>query len=74
MKMFIVLIALLSATSLCQITKLGQDKYKDWKTKFGVKFPTQQEEVLRQLNFQKSNDIIEKHNADSKKTYTMGLN
>jgi hypothetical protein len=59
MKMFIVLIASLLATSLCQIkTLVVQNKYKDWKAKFGVKSSTPQEEVLIQLNFQKSNDIV----------------
>jgi len=49
------------------------DAFEEWKGKFGVTWAAE-EEAYRRLIFEKNAVAIEKHNADSTKTYKRGIN
>lgn len=54
-------------------TQNHQDKFGEWKKKFGVEF-TEAENLYRSLVFYKNLNIIESHNSNKDRTYDMGLN
>lgn len=72
-KILALLIALLTASALYYSTVEKKDDYLQWKQQFSIAY-TAEEDAYRRLIYLKNLEIIQKHNADAKQTYKMGLN
>lgn len=72
-KILALLIALLTASALYYSTVEKKDDYLQWKQQFSVAYSAE-EDAYRRLIYLKNLEIIQKHNADPKQTYKMGLN
>ena len=72
-KVFVLVLSLIAASSLYYSSFEKKDDFNEWKQRFGVVF-AEEEEAFRKIIYLKNIEMIDKHNADDRHTYKMGVN